>query len=222
MTCLERSALKPDLARMLESAPVVPLLQTDDPDTGVRIAKALSAGGMPAIEVVLRTDRALECLQAVAERVPKLAVGAGTVLNVAQAEQSLAAGARFVVSPGLDEDVIRAVKDRGIPIYPGIYTPTELQRAVNLGLDVVKFFPASIAGGVPALKALSSVFRGVRFMPTGGISADNLADFLAIPTVLACGGSWLTPADAVARGDYGAMTALAKQALAIASAAGRA
>lgn len=200
----------------------MPLLQPDDVETSVRIAKALAAAGMPAVEVVLRTEAALECLQAVVEQVPELLVGAGTVLNVAQAQQCLAAGAGFVVSPGLDDEVIAAVKDHGVPIYPGIYTPTELQRAVNLGLEVVKFFPATIAGGVPALKALSSVFRGVRFMPTGGITAGNLAEFLSLPSVLACGGSWLTPPEAVARGDYAAITALAQDALAIAGNARRA
>jgi 2-dehydro-3-deoxyphosphogluconate aldolase/(4S)-4-hydroxy-2-oxoglutarate aldolase len=132
--------------------------------------------------------------------------------------QSLEAGAAFVVSPGLDEDVVATATEQGIPIYPGIYTPTELQRSLNLGLEVVKFFPASIAAGVPALKALSSVFRGIRFMPTGGISEDNLGEYLGVPSVLACSGSWLTPADAVARGDFGEITELAEQALRIAAA----
>ena len=118
---------------------------------------------------------------------------------------------------GLDEGVVAVARERGGPVYPGIFTPGELQRAFNLGLETVKFFPASIAGGVPALKALSSVFRTMRFMPTGGVSADNLADYLAVPAVLACGGSWLTPASAIEAGDYDQVTTLAREALQIAA-----
>ena len=208
-----------ELGKILESTPVVPLVQADDPATAVATARALAAGGLSVVEVVFRTERALDCLQAVAAEVPQMVAGAGTVLNAAQAESAFAAGARFIVSPGLDEDVVAAAQQRDAPVYPGVYTPTEVQRAQNLGLHVVKFFPASIAGGIPALKALSSVFRGMRFMPTGGVSATNLADYLAVPAVLACGGSWLTPADAVAAGDYDKLTALAREAVAIASAA---
>ena len=134
-----------------------------------------------------------------------------------QAEAALGAGAQFLVSPGLDDGVVEVAKDRSVPVYPGIVTPGELQHAFNLGLDVVKFFPASIAGGVLALKALSSVFRSMRFMPTGGVSPGNLADYLAVPAVLACGGSWLTPADAIASGDYDKITSLARDALEIAA-----
>lgn len=126
-------------------------------------------------------------------------------------------GAQFIVSPGLDDGVVGVARERGMPVYPGIVTPGELQHAYNLGLEVVKFFPATIAGGIPALKALSSVFRTMRFMPTGGVSPGNLAEFLAVPTVLACGGSWLTPADAIASGDYDKITTLAEEALQIAA-----
>jgi 2-dehydro-3-deoxyphosphogluconate aldolase/(4S)-4-hydroxy-2-oxoglutarate aldolase len=128
--------------------------------------------------------------------------GAGTVLSPEQAQQAIDNGARFIVSPGLDDGVVALCQEADIPVYPGIYTPSEIQHAYNLGLDVVKFFPASIAGGVKAIKAVAGVFRTMRFMPTGGISAGNLAEYLAVPSVLACGGSWLTPADAIAAGDY--------------------
>jgi 2-dehydro-3-deoxyphosphogluconate aldolase/(4S)-4-hydroxy-2-oxoglutarate aldolase len=192
-------------------------VQADDPAVAVDTSRALHAGGLPVVEVVFRTDRALECLAAVASDVPDVVAGAGTVLSAEQAVAAFDAGAQFIVSPGLDDDVVAVAKERGAPVFPGIVTPSELQHAFNLGLDVVKFFPASIAGGVPALKALSSVFRTMRFMPTGGVSAGNLADFLAIPAVLACGGSWLTPKDAIAKGDFDAVTALAREAIQIAS-----
>jgi 2-dehydro-3-deoxyphosphogluconate aldolase/(4S)-4-hydroxy-2-oxoglutarate aldolase len=205
------------ISENLESAPVVPLVQADDPAVAVDVSRALAAGGLAVVEVVLRTDRALECLRAVADEQPDIIAGAGTVLSATQARQAIDSGARFVVSPGLDEGVVATCREAAIPVYPGIYTPSEIQRAYNLGLDVVKFFPASIAGGVPALKALSSVFRSMRFMPTGGIAAGNLAEYLAVPAVLACGGSWLTPADAVAAGDYDTITGLARAALAIAA-----
>jgi 2-dehydro-3-deoxyphosphogluconate aldolase/(4S)-4-hydroxy-2-oxoglutarate aldolase len=208
-----------DIDSILEAAPVVPLVQADDPAIAVKTARALAAGGLTVVEVVFRTDRALDCLKAVAEEVPEMIAGAGTVLSARQAEAAFAAGAQFIVSPGLDDDVVATAQDRGAPVYPGIVTPSELQHAYNLGLSVVKFFPASIAGGVPALKALSSVFRTMRFMPTGGVSPGNLAEFLSVPAVLACGGSWLTPADAIAADDYNKITTLAAEALAIAASA---
>lgn len=209
----------PDINEVLAANPVVPLVQSDDPDTAVATSKALVKGGLTVVEVVLRTDRALDCLRAIADDVPGAIAGAGTVLSVTQAEAALKHGARFIVSPGLDDGVVAVARAHGVPVYPGIVTPTELQRAFNLGLETVKFFPASIAGGVPALKALSSVFRSMKFMPTGGVSAKNLPDFLELPAVLACGGSWLTPADAISAGNFERVTELAAEALAIAHAA---
>ena len=210
-----------DINKTLQAVPVVPLVQADDPKVAVLTSRALAAGGLTVAEVVFRTDRALECLQAVADEVPEMIAGAGTVLTADQAHAAVKAGARFIVSPGLDDGVVDVAKEHGIPVYPGIVTPSELQRALNLGLDVVKFFPASLAGGVPMLKALSSVFRSMRFMPTGGISPGNLAEYLALPAVLACGGSWLTPAAAIFTGDYEQITTLAKEALKIAAEAKR-
>jgi 2-dehydro-3-deoxyphosphogluconate aldolase/(4S)-4-hydroxy-2-oxoglutarate aldolase len=210
-----------DITKTLESAPVVPLVQADDPTIAVKSSRALAAGGLTVVEVVFRADRALECLKAVADEVPEMIAGAGTVLSASQAEAAFDAGANFIVSPGLDDGVVAVAKERGAPVYPGIVTPGELQHAYNLGLDVVKFFPASIVGGIPAIKALSSVFRTMRFMPTGGISPGNLADYLGLPTVLACGGSWLTPADAIAANNYDKITTLAEEALQIAAQAKR-
>ena len=205
-----------NVQQTLETLPVVPLVQAEDPDLAVDISKALATGGLTVAEVVFRTDRALECLEAVADRVPEMIAGAGTVLSAKQAQQAIDAGAKFVVSPGLDDGVVETCRQAGIPVYPGIYTPSEIQHAYNLGLDVVKFFPASIAGGVKGIKSVAGVFRTMKFMPTGGISAGNLAEYLAIPSVLACGGSWLTPADAIAAGDFDAITGLAEEAIEIA------
>jgi 2-dehydro-3-deoxyphosphogluconate aldolase/(4S)-4-hydroxy-2-oxoglutarate aldolase len=205
-----------EISEVLKRTPVVPLVQADDPETAIQISRALAAGGLNVVEVVFRTDAALECLSAVAAELPEVIAGAGTVLNSKQAEQAISAGAKFVVSPGLDAESVLLCKSRHIPVYPGTMTPTEVMAAVNLGLIELKFFPASLAGGIPMLKALASVFRGVRFMPTGGVSLANLAEFLAVPSVLACGGSWLTPADAIKAGNYEAITQLAAEAVAVA------
>ena len=205
-----------NISDILSNNPVVPLVQADDPAVAVQISRALASGGLKVAEVVFRTDRSLECLAAVAEEVPEMIAGAGTVLSVEQANAALDNGAQFLVSPGLDDAVVGVAQKHGVPIYPGTMTPSEVQRAYNLGLDTVKFFPASIAGGVPALKALASVFRTMKFMPTGGISPGNLADYLAVPAVLACGGSWLTPTDEIAAGNFDAISVLAAEAVELA------
>ena len=200
----------------LSASRVVPLVQAEDRQVAVRIAEALKAGGLTTIEVVLRTDAALACLSHIIEKVEGVTVGAGTVLTPAGVDEAAARGAQFVVSPGLDEGVIEACKRRSLEVYPGVMTPGEVQRAWTLGLRTVKFFPAALAGGVPMLKTLSSVFRGMAFMPTGGISASNLASYLALPSVVACGGSWLTPQDDIEAENFDAITELAAEALRIA------
>lgn len=205
------------LTQRLETAPVVPLVQADDQATAIATTEALLAGGLSVVEVVLRTDKALSCLEAAAHRVATAIVGAGTVLTANQAKSVVAAGAAFIVSPGLDEGVVKVAQQAGIPVFPGIATASELQQAWNLGLDVVKFFPAGLSGGTAMLKALSAVFRNMRFMPTGGVSAGNLAEYLAVPSVIACGGSWLTPAAEIQAKNYQAVTGLAKEALVIAA-----
>lgn len=204
------------ITKTLETTRVVPLIQAEDPMTAVKISAALIEGGLSVLEVVLRTDEALKCLTAIVTRYPDAHVGAGTVLSATQSKEVIARGAKFIVSPGLDQGSVEVAQSSGIPIFPGIATPTELQRAWNLRLRTVKFFPAGLAGGPKMLKAFSSVFRDMRFMPTGGVSAANLAEFLEIPSVLACGGSWLTPADAIRDGDFTAVTALASEAISIA------
>lgn len=204
------------LIESLESKRVVPLVQSDDPKTALKISEALLEGGLDVLEVVLRTDAALDCLEAIAKEFPQAHVGAGTVLSANQSKEVIRRGATFIVSPGLDPASVKVANEAGVPILPGISTATELTQAWNMGLRTVKLFPASLVGGPKMLKALSSVFRDVRFMPTGGVSAANLNEYLAVPAVLACGGSWLTPKDAIERGDFGAITKLAKDAIAIA------
>jgi len=205
-----------ELIESLEAKRVVPLVQSDDPKTALKISEALLAGGLDVLEVVLRTDAALDCLEAIAKEFPDAHVGAGTVLSADQSREVIRRGASFIVSPGLDPASVDIAKDAGLPILPGISTATELQQAWNMGLRTVKLFPASLVGGPKMIKALSSVFRDVQFMPTGGVSAANLNEYLAVPAVLACGGSWLTPSDAIAAGDFGVITRLAKEAIAIA------
>jgi 2-dehydro-3-deoxyphosphogluconate aldolase/(4S)-4-hydroxy-2-oxoglutarate aldolase len=204
------------LTERLERAPIIPLVQAHDVDVAIATVEALLAGGLSVIEVVLRTDAAMVCLEEVARAFPAAIVGAGTVLTPEQAEQAIEAGAKFIVSPGLEKKVVRLAQEAALPVFPGIATATELQNAWNMGLSTVKFFPAGLAGGPNMLKALAAVFRGVRFMPTGGVSAANLAEYLALPQVIACGGSWLTPTSAITAGDYATVTRLAITARAIA------
>ncbi len=206
------------LIRTLEAKRVVPLVQSDDVGTALKISEALLAGGLDVLEVVLRTDAALDCLEAIAKEFPEAHIGAGTVLSADQCKEVIHRGAGFIVSPGLDEKSVSVANDANIPLLPGIATATELQQAWNWGLRTVKFFPASLSGGPKMLKALSSVFRDVRFMPTGGVNPANLNEYLAVPAVLACGGSWLTPKDAIEKGDFKVLTQLAEDAIKIASA----
>lgn len=204
------------ISSQLERAPIVPLVSGDDPDIAVRTAEALRDGGLDVIEVVLRSAGAQRSMEAIIERVEGVIVGAGTVLTLEQARSVEASGAQFVVCPGLVDTIAEHCLARDMPCFPGTMTAGEVQRAHAIGLRAVKFFPASLAGGVPMLTAFGSVFREMRFMPTGGISPRNLGDYLALPHVIACGGSWLTPAEAIAAGDYTQVTRLAEEAVAIA------
>ncbi len=209
------------IEQRLLRAPIVPLVQCDDADVAIDISQALLKGGLTVVEVVLRTRRALQCLAAIGKACPEAIIGAGTVLTGEQALAAIEAGARFIVSPGLDESVITVANAHHVPVFPGVATASEAQRAWNLDLRSVKVFPAGIAGGPALLKALSSVFREMKFMPTGGVSATNLAEYLTIPSVFACGGSWLTPADAVAVGDFEKISKLAKEAVQVANTSSR-
>lgn len=202
--------------KLLEKAPVVPVVVIDDAAKAVPIANALVAGGLTVIEVTMRTAAAADAIAAISAEVPDALVGAGTVLSGEQARTIVAAGAKFIVSPGLHDDVLSVANELSVPIIPGVATASEVQKAWNLGLRTLKFFPAGQAGGIAMIKALASVFRDVGFMPTGGVSPSNLRDYLDQSAVVACGGSWLTPADAIENGDYDKITELAAEAVAIA------
>ena len=212
-----RKTMDDQLTTRLEQAPVVPLVGDDDAERAVATSQALAAGGLTVIEVVMRSVGAQKAMEAILAETDGLIVGAGTVLTLEQAKSVRASGAQFIVSPGLVDDIARFCIDEAIPFFPGTMTAGEVQRAYALGLRAVKFFPASLAGGVPMLKAFSAVFREMRFLPTGGVSANNLAEFLALESVIACGGSWLTPNQAVADADFGKITNLASEAVAIAA-----
>lgn len=205
------------LTALLQRAPVIPVVVIEDASRVAPVARALVAGGLPIVEITLRTAAAVEAIGAVAAEVPEAHVGAGTVLSEEQARTAVSAGAKFIVSPGLHDGVISAASGLSVPVMPGVTTPSEVQRAWNLGLRVLKFFPAGLAGGIPMLKALAAVFRDVGFIPTGGISAKNLRDYLEVPSVIACGGSWLTPSAAITAGDYEEIRRLAAEATAIAN-----
>jgi 2-dehydro-3-deoxyphosphogluconate aldolase / (4S)-4-hydroxy-2-oxoglutarate aldolase len=175
---------------------VLPVLVLDDPARGVAVARALAAGGLPCAEVTLRTAGALDAIRAIADALPDVLVGAGTVVAPEQVDMAVAAGARFLVSPGLDADIVRRARSIGVPLIPGVATASEALAALRQGVQVVKLFPAAQLGGVAAVKALASVFPELRFIPTGGIGPADVGAYLAEPSVLAVGGSWLAPPDA--------------------------
>lgn len=177
------------------------------------LGEALLAGGLPCAEVTFRTDAAVEAIEAMA-KLDGLVVGAGTVLTPEQVDRAVTAGARFVVSPGFSPAVVRRCRQRGVPAFPGVMTPTEIQMALDEGLSTVKFFPAEQAGGVAMIKTLAAPFKNVRFIPTGGVNAANVRSYLDVPAVLAVGGTWMVPADALAAGDWGRVTTLVREAVA--------
>jgi 2-dehydro-3-deoxyphosphogluconate aldolase/(4S)-4-hydroxy-2-oxoglutarate aldolase len=196
--------------------PVVVLNRESDAEP---LAQALIEGGLPVAEVTFRTAAAGAAIKAMAAR-DDILVGAGTVINVAQVEQALAAGAKFVVSPGLSVEVVKACQAAQVPVFPGTVTATEIQAALELGLSILKFFPAEASGGVATIKALSAPFPQVKFIPTGGVGLANLSDYLELPAVAAVGGSWMVPGQALDAGDFGRIAKLAAGAVALASSIG--
>lgn len=187
-----------DALARLRAVRVVPVIVIDDPEDAVPLARALVAGGLPCAEITFRTPGAGEALKRIAAEVPNAFVGAGTVLTPKQAEKARAAGAQFMVAPGFNPKVVDYCLGKGIPVYPGICTPTELEAALEKGLTTVKFFPAEPAGGLAYLKAMAAPYGDVDFMPTGGINATNVASYLGFKRVVACGGSWMAPNDWIA------------------------
>jgi 2-dehydro-3-deoxyphosphogluconate aldolase/(4S)-4-hydroxy-2-oxoglutarate aldolase len=199
------------LARLADIG-VVPVVTIERAEQARDLGAALISGGVPCVEVTLRTPAALSAIEAMAGAVPDLLVGVGTVLHVAQAREAVAAGARFVMSPLFDDVVVDWCMSHGVVVVPGVMSPSEIGVAVRRGLEVVKYFPAGPAGGIAALRAFEPVFPGVRFVPTGGVDADNLADFLRLPAVAACGGSWLAPRELIATGRFDRIEQLAAEA----------
>ena len=198
--------------QLFGGSPVIPVLTVDDPQIVVDLARALVAGGLVAIEVTLRTPKALDCIRAVAREVPEALVGAGTVLAPRHMDEATTAGARFLVSPGATDELVKAARSAGHLWLPGAATPSEAMRLADAGVVYQKFFPAEASGGVAFLKGLAPVLPHVRFCPTGGIDAARAPAYLGLANVFAVGGSWVTPAAALSARDYGAITRLAREA----------
>ncbi len=201
--------------QLAEHGPVIPVIVLQRLEHAVPMARALVAGGVRVLEVTLRTPVGLACIEAIAREVPDAIVGAGTIRSAADARAAKAAGSRFGVSPGYTAAVGAACREAGLPLLPGVATASEVMAAMADGLQFLKFFPATAAGGIPMLKALAGPYPDIAFCPTGGITVETAPQFLALPNVKVCGGSWLTPADALEQGDWARITALAKAASAL-------
>jgi 2-dehydro-3-deoxyphosphogluconate aldolase/(4S)-4-hydroxy-2-oxoglutarate aldolase len=197
----------------LRECRVVPMTTVDDADQAEQAALALARGGIACIEITLRTDAALEALRRVRETVEGVLLGAGTVLTTEQAQAAAGLGADFAVAPGLNEEVVHCCRNLGLPFFPGVATPTEIERARQLGLQTLKVFPVAQLGGAAFLRAVSATYPDVRFVPSGGIDADSVADYLSVPAVLACGGSWLVKPALLRAGRFDEVERLARLAL---------
>jgi 2-dehydro-3-deoxyphosphogluconate aldolase/(4S)-4-hydroxy-2-oxoglutarate aldolase len=202
----------PDTLSLADHGPVIPVIVLQRVEHAVPLAEALLAGGVKVLEVTLRTPVALRCIEAIAKAVPQAVLGAGTLRTAVDAKAARDAGCVFGVSPGYTGEVGAACRDAGLPLLPGVASASEVMAANADGLTFLKFFPAVQAGGVAMLKALHGPFPDVSFCPTGGITAQSAPEFLALPNVRVCGGSWLTPADAIERGDWASITRLAREA----------
>ena len=181
---------------------IVPVVVLQDAAKAEPLAEALCKGGLACAEVTFRTDAAEESIRIMSEKFPEMLVGAGTVLTTEQADRAVKAGAKFIVSPGLNPEVVKWCQAHEVPVIPGIVTPTEMEQAIGLGLTMVKFFPAEPAGGISMIKAMAAPYTGIRFMPTGGINAKNLEDYLSCDKILCCGGSWMVKGDLVKAGEF--------------------
>lgn len=203
-----------DMIQSLGSAGVIPVIVIEDAEKAVPLARALVAGGLPVLEVTFRTAAAPQAIAAIKKEVPGAVLGAGTLLTPDMVRAAKQAGAEFGVAPGFDPVVMQAAKEAGLPMCPGIATASELSQALSAGCKMVKFFPAEAAGGVNMIKNFLGAFRftGVKFMPTGGVKPSNVADYLSVPEIVCCGGTWIVPKDALAANDYAKIEALAKEA----------
>ena len=192
---------------------VVPVVVLEDAKDALPLAKALKEGGLPCAEVTFRTDAAEESIRLIHREYPDMLVGAGTVLGIDQAERALEAGAKFIVSPGFDPQVVDDCLERDVPVFPGCITPSEVAQAVKRGMEVLKFFPAEQAGGLAMIKAMAAPYTMVKFMPTGGISEKNLKEYLECDKIICCGGSWMVKGSLIKNGEFGKIRKLVKEAV---------
>lgn len=201
-----------EVLKQIEKIGIVPVVVLNDTKDAEPLAKALCDGGLPCAEVTFRTDAAEECIRIMSEKFPDMLIGAGTVLTTEQVDRAVAAGAKFIVSPGINPAIVKYCVERNIPITPGTANPSDVEQALENGLDVVKFFPAEPLGGLKLIKAMAAPYVGVKFMPTGGINANNVREYLAYDRILACGGSWMVSSDLVKAGDFAKITELTREA----------
>ena len=204
------------IAERFKELAVVPVVVLNDAKDALPLAEALVEGGLPCAEVTFRTEAAEESIWKMAEKYPDMLVGAGTVLTIDQVDRAVGAGAKFIVSPGFDPEIVDYCLDKQIPVFPGCVTPSELAQAVKRGLEVVKFFPAAQYGGVATIKALAAPYTMVKFMPTGGVSTKNLKDYLECDKILCCGGSWMVKGDMIKAGEFDKIKQLTKEAVELA------
>ncbi|MGL2676664.1 bifunctional 4-hydroxy-2-oxoglutarate aldolase/2-dehydro-3-deoxy-phosphogluconate aldolase [Helicobacter pylori] len=203
------------IIEILQISPIVPVVVIENIKDAVPLAQSLIEGGIPIIEVTLRSSCALEAIELIAKNVPKMHVGAGTILNLTQLEQAQNRGAEFLISPGLTPSLLEHAKKKDMPLIPGVSSSSEVMQALELGYHALKFFPAEYCGGVKLLNAFNGPFKGVKFCPTGGISADNMRSYLNLENVLCVGGSWLTPKDLIQNKEWDKITEICKRALAL-------
>ena len=204
-----------EVLEKIQKIGIVPVVVLDDAKDAAPLAKALCEGGLPCAEVTFRTAAAEESIRIMSEQFPEMLVGAGTVLTTEQVDRAVAAGAKFIVSPGMNPRIVKYCVEKGILITPGCANPSDIEQALENGLDVVKFFPAEPAGGLKMIKAMAAPYVGVKFMPTGGINQNNVRDYLAYDRILACGGSWMVKGDMVAAGEFDKIKELAAEAVEI-------
>ncbi|WP_120960968.1 bifunctional 4-hydroxy-2-oxoglutarate aldolase/2-dehydro-3-deoxy-phosphogluconate aldolase [Helicobacter pylori] len=202
------------IIEVLQISPIVPVVVVENIKDAVPLAQSLVEGGIPIIEVTLRSSCALEAIELIAKNVPKMRVGAGTILNLTQLEQAQNRGAEFLISPGLTPSLLEHAKKKDMPLIPGVSSSSEVMQALELGYNALKFFPAEYCGGVKLLNAFNGPFKGVKFCPTGGISADNMRSYLNLENVLCVGGSWLTPKDLIQNKEWDKITEICKRSLA--------